>query len=97
MSSERVVSVVNDFAHAMSTTCLHKPGLAGALQAVCQWSVMLPKSSQPQCMISSVSHVDHCQLIMYLDQQLPALQIRNHYIHSFYILVFPKSCTKQIT
>ena len=45
----------------------------------------------------NVYHVDHCQLLMYLDQQLPALQIRNQYIRSFYVLVFPKSCTKQIT
>ena len=61
LSSVRVVLPSNDVAHAMSATCMHKPGLAAALWAVCQLSVMAHKSSQLQCVVSSVHHVDHCQ------------------------------------
>ncbi len=84
MSFEIVISASHDVAHAILATCIHKPGLAAAVWAVCQLSVMAPRSSQPQCMSTSIYH---CQSIMHLDQQLPALQMRNQYIYSFHVLI----------
>lgn len=83
LSSESVISAVSDVAHAISATCIHKPGLSAALRAESQLSVMAPKSSLRQRVFQSMQS-GPMPMEMHLDQQLPALQMCNQCLPVLY-------------